>query len=220
MKRIPEPAGIFASALLLISIALHSVRADADSGVEHIKIGEGQILYEFVGAGINLTPPASAQVGYFTYIKGFDTLFAGVPEDETNARFTFYRDTTTLQVRANGPMLIITRAGTNTLYLNAQPSGSFSNPDSFRAGTPVQTSVFRQQAVIDTVTQTFSIVDEDTLTSATAFSFNGTNYQIGKVGDVFRTTRNGHLNTPGLLIAGWLGGYSVGAEKSPSADKE
>ncbi len=181
---------------------------------EMIKIAEGQILYELVGAGINLTPPYSAQVGYLTYLKGVDNLFAGTPQNETTALFTFYRATVNLQVRANGPILIVSRAGTNTLYLNASPSGDFSNADSFRAGEPIQTSVFRQQAIIDTVTQTFSLVDEDTITSTSAFSVNGTNYRIGKAGDVFRTTRTGHLNAAGASPVGWLGGYSVGARRS------
>jgi hypothetical protein len=184
--------------------------------VETIKVAEGQVLYELVGVGINLTPPASAQWDTSLYLKGVDTLFASALENETTALFTFYRATVNLALRSNGPMLIVTRAGTNTLYLNATPNGDFSNADSFRAGAPIQTSVLRQQAIIDTVTQTFSIVDEDKVTSTSVFSIGGTKYRIGRVGDVFRTTRTGHLNAAGASPVGWLGGYSVGAEKTAS----
>lgn len=219
LKRTSHQKVLFWVALLLVGIKPYSARADSDEDVKQIRIAEGQILYEFVGQGINLTATKSAQVGYFTDIQGLDGLFAGAPENEATALFTFYRDTTTVNVRANGPVLIVSRAGINTLYLNATPGADFSNPDSFRAGAAIQTSVFRQQAIIDTISQTFSIVDQDTITSTSVFSLNGGKYQIGKPGDVFRTTRNGHLNSPGSTPAGWLGGYSVGAEKSQSSDR-
>jgi hypothetical protein len=139
-------------------------------------------------------------------------LFAGAPENETTAWFTFHREATNLRVTANGPLRIISREGTTTVYLNATPAGNFSNPDSFRAGTPIQTSTLRQQVIVDTVSQTFTVVNQDTITSSSLFSVNGRTYQIGKVGDVFRTTKNGHLSGP--VPSGHFAGYSVGAEKS------
>jgi hypothetical protein len=65
---------------------------------------------------------------------------------------------------------------------------------------------------VDTATQTFTVVNEDTITSSSLFSVNGATYQIGKGGDVFRTTKNGHVSGP--LPSGYFAGYSVGAEKS------
>ena len=184
----------------------------SDDNVEKIKVAEGQLLYEIIGQVINYTPTTSTQFGYYTYIKGIDALFAGAPENETTAWFTFHRETTNLRVTVNGPLRIISREGTTTVYLNAAPAGNFSNPDSFRAGTPIQISTLRQQVIVDTVTQTFTVVNQDTITSSSLFSVNGSTYQIGKVGDVFRTTKNGHLSGP--VPAGYFAGYSVGAEKS------
>jgi hypothetical protein len=213
-------AGSFAAALALLgsltaTFAASSEGEDSETGfqsVEKIKIGEGQLLYEIIGQVINFTPTTSTQFGYYTYIKGIDGLFAGAPENETTAWFTFHRETTNLRVTANGPLRIISREGTTTVYLNAAPAGNFSNPDSFRAGTPIQTSTLRQQVIVDTVTQTFTVVNEDTITSSSPFSVNGSTFRIGKVGDIFRTTKNGHLTSP--VPSGYFAGYSVGAEKS------
>ncbi len=185
-------------------------KSDENGGV--IKVEEGQLLYEIIGQVINFTPTTSTQFGYYTYIKGVDDLFAGMPENESMARFTFYRETTNLRVTLNGTLVIISREGTTTVYLNPVPAGDFSNPDSFRVGTPIQTSTLRQQVIVDTVTQAFTVVNQDRITSSSNFSVNGRSYQIGKAGDVFRTTKNGHLSGP--VPSGYFAGYSVGADKS------
>jgi len=205
-------AGLAVLGLIILTSASSVEKAQADENVEKIKVSEGQLLYEIIGQVINFTPTTSTQFGYYTYIKGIDALFAGAPENETTAWFTFHRETTNLRVTVNGPLRIISREGTTTVYLNAAPAGDFSNPDSFRAGTPIQISTLRQQVIVDTVSQTFTVVNQDTITSSSLFSVNGTTYQIGKVGDVFRTTKNGHLSGP--VPSGYFAGYSVGAEKS------
>ncbi len=209
--------------VLALAVAVSAAQAlptsaDSTDGLNAIKVAGGQILYEFIGEGYNLTPPASAQIGYFTHIKGIETVFSGEPEDASTALFTFYRDTVTLRMTANGPMRIVSREGTTTIYLHPTPGADMSNPDSFRAGVPIQVSTFRQQAIIDTIAQTFTIVDEDTITSTSVFSVNGIRYRISQIGDVYRTMRSGHLNAPGSSPAGWLGGYSVGAEKAKASD--
>jgi hypothetical protein len=66
--------------------------------------------------------------------------------------------------------------------------------------------------IVDTVSQTFTVVNQDTITSSSLFSVNDNRYQIGKVGDVFRIVKNGHLSGP--VPSGYFAGYSVGAEKS------
>jgi len=220
MKTASKSATVFVTAFFLAWIAPHSSRAESDSAVEHIKVTEGQILYEIIGQVINSTPSTSTQFGYFTHMKGIDELFVSAVENESTALFTFFRETTNLRVTVNGPLRIISREGTTTVYLNATPGGNFSNPDSFRAGLPIQTSHLRQQVIVDTVTQTFTVVNEDTVTSSSVFSVNGSPTQIGKVGDVFRTTKNGHLNAPGMFPSGWFSGHSVGAAKSLKHSEE
>jgi hypothetical protein len=61
--------------------------------------------------------------------------------------------------------------------------------------------------------QSFTVINQDTITSTSEFTVNSNKYQIGRVGDVFRTKKNGHLNAPGSSPTGWFAGYSVGAQK-------
>ena len=67
-------------------------------------------------------------------------------------------------------MRIISREGTTTVYLNPEPAGNFSDPNSFRVGGRIQNSTLRQQVIVDTVTQTFTVVNEETITSTSRFS--------------------------------------------------
>ena len=114
------------AALLVLSLAASKPsRADSDKHVEHIKIAEGQILYEVIGQAIS-SPTGGTLFGYYPYIQGLETLFANAPEDETTALFTFFRDTTNLRVAANGPLRVLSREGTTAVYLNAAPGGNFS----------------------------------------------------------------------------------------------
>ena len=61
---------------------------------------------------------------------------------------------TTDRVIANGPLRIVNRTGSTTIYLNTPPS-DFSNPGSFSQGTPIQVSTYRQQVVLNTLTNAF-----------------------------------------------------------------
>ncbi|HWW18053.1 MAG TPA: hypothetical protein VNY81_05475 [Candidatus Saccharimonadales bacterium] len=160
----------------------------------------GQILMEYVGQVVNGTPtPASSnQFGNLHGVAGVDP----------SLQFTFYTEATTVKAVANGPLRIVGRMGTTTIYLAYTP-GDFSNPDSFRSGTPVQVSTLRQQVIVDTSTGAFTVVNINTITTATEFLSDGDEIQLGKAGQSFRTVLNGHLNAPGMLPTGWFGGYAV-----------
>ena len=127
---------------------------------------------------------------------------------DPSLQFTFYAEATTVKVVANGPLRIVNRKGTTTIYLASTP-GDFSNPDSFRSGTPVQISTLQQQVIVDTSTGAFNVVNINTITTATEFQSDGDEVQLGKTGQSFRTVLNGHLNAPGALPTGWFGGYAV-----------
>jgi len=176
-------ATVCASALLWASSAFH-----------------GQILMEYVGQVINGTPtPASSnQFGNLHGVAGVDP----------SLQFTFYTEAATVKAVANGPLRIVDRTGTTTIYLASTP-GDFSNPDSFRSGTPVQVSTLRQQVIVDTSTGAFTVVNINTITTAAEFLSDGDEIQLGKAGQSFRTVLNGHLNAPGMLPTGWFGGYAV-----------
>ena len=160
----------------------------------------GQILMEYVGQVINgnPTPASSNQFGNLQAVSGVDP----------SLDFTFYTQAETVKVVANGSLRIVDRTGTTTIYLTSTP-GDFSNPDSFRSGTPVQVSTLRQQVIVDTSTGAFSVVNINTITSATEFLSDDGEVQLGEAGQSFRTILNGHLNAPGMSPTGWFGGYAV-----------
>ena len=160
----------------------------------------GQILMEYVGQVINGTPTpgSSNQFGNLQGVSGVDP----------SLQFTFYTEATTVKTVVNGPLRIIDRTGTTTIYLASAP-GDFTNPDSFRLGTPVQVSTLQQQVIVDTSIGAFSVVNINSITAATEFLSGSNEVQLGKAGQSFRTVLNGHLNAPGMLPTGWFGGYAV-----------
>jgi hypothetical protein len=184
---------------------------------EHAQINfvDDQIAFEFVGQVTNFPPTATAplgssiQYGYLTVVRGIDGLFSGSPHDETTAVLTFFNDVTTTESVSDGALRIIDRNGTTTIYLNSAPA-SFTNPDSFRSGIPIQTSTIHQQAIVDTLGGTFTAVFANTISSTTDFTINGTTYRLGQKGQSFRAPVTGQLNaTP--PPTGFFAGYAVGA---------
>jgi hypothetical protein len=193
MKRKISVTGFCLAVLVLVAVfASAPLWADAVFG--------GQILMEYVGQVINgsPTPTSSNQFGNLQAVSRVDP----------SLQFTFYTQAETVKVVANGPLRIVDRMGTTTIYLTSAP-GDFSNPDSFRSGTPVQVSTLRQQVIVDTSTGAFSVVNINTITSATEFLSGGEEVQLGEAGQSFRTVLNGRLNTPGMSPTGWFGGYAV-----------
>jgi len=163
------------------------------------------IGYEVVGQVLNPTPQQSLQYGYLNFVRGLDriTTSAGAAVTESTALFTFFNDTQTQQVINNGPVRIVDRTGTGAIYFGSG-NASFSNPDTFKAGTPVQTFSLRHQVVIDTSTGYFTTTFEMTITSAKAFQIDGESHRLGHRGTVYRLNVYGKLAspTPSAYIAG------------------
>jgi hypothetical protein len=212
----PPPALLPALLFLLFSspILAQSMRADIDEIRLPSTVTEGHLLFEFVGQVSNFTPTTSTQYGYFTWVRDIDTLFSGSPANETSARFTFYREMTNVAVVVNGTLRTISREGTTTLYLQPSGGATFSNPDSFRAGTAIQTSHSHQQVIVDTVTSAFTVVNFETVTATPRFTLDGRDTTLGRVGDVYRTSKQGHLAAPSP--AGYFSGYSVSIARTTS----
>ena len=172
----------------------------------------GDVQFEFVGQVVNPSATASIQFGYLTFINGVsgnDPIFNAGPQNETTALFTFYNDTSTERVINNGPVRIINRTGTTTIYLDTTPDGDFATPDSFRDGVPIQTSVLRHQVIIDTITGSFTTTFVNTITSSDYFRLGSQSVLLGKVGQKFRMTVLGHVNATSPP-AGHLAGFAVG----------
>src|SRR5207247_8958601 len=98
--------------------------------------GSSDRTMEFIGAVLN-AGSSSAQYGYISSISDITGIFAESPANESTALLTFYSDTTTLRVINHGPLRIVNREGTMTVYFHDKPGADFANPESFRGGIPV-----------------------------------------------------------------------------------
>jgi hypothetical protein len=163
------------------------------------------IGYEVVGQVLNPSAQQSLQYGYLNFVRGLDriTTLTGAAVSESTALFTFFNDTQTQQVINNGPIRIVDRTGTGAIYFGSG-NASFSNPDTFKAGTPVQTFSLRHQVVIDTSTGYFTTTFEMEITSVKAFQIDGESHRLGHRGTVYGLNVSGKLAspTPSAYIAG------------------
>lgn len=202
---------LWVAAAFLFSLGLNA------SAQITIPISQDQLLYEVIGE-FNNSGVASQQFGYFADITGLNNLFSSpTTKNETTALFTFVTNATTIQVINNGPFRIVDRTGTTTIYLNNGPS-DFSDSATFSQGTPIQVSTYRQQVILNTLTNTFVTVHTNTITSVSTFTLNGVAYRLGQLGKSFRTNYTGQSNTPGAVPSGWFAGTSIGSKSSSAGE--
>ena len=196
----------------------------SDDDAVRIKLVDDEIAFEFVGQVTNLPPTPAAplgssnQYGYLTTVTGIGNVFNGSPHNEATAVLTFFNEATTAESFSTGPLRIIDRDGTTTIYLNSAPA-SFANPDSFRSGIPVQVSTLHQQAIVDTAAGTFTAVFANTVSSTSTFTIDGMRFRLGQKGQAFRATVTGHLNAA-PPPTGYFGGYAVGVGGKGAASHE
>jgi len=202
---------------LLAGIPVPGYTKDKDEGSPRIKTADGDVMLELVGQVMNPSPTTSNQYGYLSSLNGVDGIFNPGPQNETTARFTFFTEAVTTRVINNGALRIVNRTGVTTIYRHDTP-GDFTNPNSFRDGTPVLTATLRQQVILDTVEGTFTATNVNTVTSAATFAVGDDEFRLGKVGDQFRTSINGRrdLTVPpaGFVIAGYA--VAIGKAKPES----
>ena len=195
-----------------LTAVLVLIAAGVASAQITVPIKEEQVLYEMIGE-FNNSGPASQQYGYLTSVTGLDNAFSSTTtKNETTALFTFVTNATTFQVVNHGPFRIVDRTGTTTIYLNNGPS-DFTDPASFSQGMPIQVSNYRQQVILNTITNTFVTVHTNTVTDVETFTLNGVEYRLGQSGKSFRTNYSGQANTPGGVPSGWFAGTSTGSKK-------
>lgn len=194
----------------ILFVAAPMIAQDSEDDVQMVRFPEDVLALEYVGQVNNGSPlctTSSCQFGYFSYVAGlpaFDT--------SSNPNFTFYTHAVTKRITNNGTLVIVDRTGTTNVCQATSPP-SFSNPDSFQCVTPIQVSTLQQQVILDTATHEFSVVNVNTITDTSTFLLDGQEYQLGKVGDRFRTLLRGITNSvppPGFYMAG----YAVGVGKN------
>jgi hypothetical protein len=180
--------------MVVVCAAAGAASFDADESRDAV------VTFEYVGQVVNGSPVATSS-------RQFGNLSAVAGADGSSA-YTFYTEATTVSTVANGPLRIVNRTGTTTVYL-AAAAGSFDDPDSFRAGTAVQVSSLRQQVIVDTSTGLFTVFNVNTVTWSRD-SWPGTGAGgLAEKGQRFRSTLTGRLNSPGGSPTGWFSGYAL-----------
>jgi hypothetical protein len=173
----------------------------ASSRPEHLS---PSILWEYVGQVINGGaggPSASVQFGNLL----------GTGCAAADASLTFYTEATTTRTTSNGPLRIVDRTGTTSIYVAPAP-GDFAAPETFRAGTLVQTSRLEQQVILDTSTGAFTVLNVNTVSPGGSKSPGFTCSELLRPGARIRTELRGHLNAPGSSPTGWFGGFAEAAQ--------
>ena len=194
---------------------------DADTAV--INMEPGQVMLEFVGQMVDVpttTLPGSNQFGFLSFIRGLKAIFMtdGPPFDRTTAKFGFVTRATTTREIANGPLVVITREGVTRISFTPcpwclSPSVGIINPSLSIPVFLIQTSTLRQQVIIDNDTRSFSVVNINTITETRPFDLGGTQFQLGRVGQIFRTSLTGQLDPDGET-EGHFAGHAVGVANS------
>lgn len=192
MHRIPRHIFI---ATALVGVACVAMAASSQAHPP----GTG-VLWEAVGQVINGGaggPSASLQFGQLL----------GTSCAPPDAALSFYTEATTTRSTANGPLRIVDRTGTTSVYLARAP-GDFASPETFRTGTLVQTSRLEQQVILDTSTGAFTVLNVNTVTAGGTAPSGWTCPEVLRPGARMRTELRGHLNSPGATPTGWFGGFT------------
>lgn len=204
---------LIAAVVLWVLVAAASVYPESDGAPKTAR--RCDVAFELIGQVRNPSPTTSMQYGFLSRINGIDLdlIFSASPHSESTALFTIFTEATNTQVINNGQLRIVNRTGTTTIYFD--PShGDFSNPDSFRDGTPILTATLKQQVILDTFEGTFTATNINTVTSATPFTVGDDRFQVAKTGDQFRTSINGRGNTTPTPAGFVIAGYAVAIEKA------
>jgi hypothetical protein len=210
--------GLVIAAVAVVSVAWVGTGTHAAANSNEplrVNLNVDQTWMEFVGQVVNPSATTSNQFGYLTYLRGVEQLFVGDVVSAETARFTFFNETTTVRVLNHGPLRIITREGTTTIYLSTGGS-NFAQPDSFRAGTPLQTSQHRHLVVINLTDNSFTTLFENVVTDVSRVDVDGGPLRLGRAGQMFRTTILGQIVAP-IPPNGWIAGFAVGVVRPSEA---
>jgi hypothetical protein len=97
--------------------------------------------------------------------------------------------------------------GTTRVYLAPAP-GDFAAPETFKAGTLVQTSRLEQQVIVDTSTGAFTVLNVNTVSPGGTAAPGWTCPELLRPGARIHTELRGHVNAPGASPSGWFGGFA------------
>jgi hypothetical protein len=175
------------------------------------------ISLEFIGQGRVVTPAEVYQYGYFTHVAGVENVFGGTPNNASTAFFTFMNKLSTTRATPHGPLTVVDRKGTATIFLNPAAGASFETPTSFEAGTPVLTAELRHQVILDTANgNTIFMTFDLTVISAETFTVGDQKHRLARPGQKMTWTNCGRPNTsatqPGQFV---FAGTAISHDSAP-----
>ena len=92
-----------------------------------------ELIGDVINSAPGVSPATSSQFGYISRINGestgIDNVVYGHAPNETTDIYTFVTHATTPRRTVNGPLVILAREGTTTIYCDNTPKGDFANPD-------------------------------------------------------------------------------------------
>jgi len=200
--------GLLATAALAVAAFGHNSAARTKSAkVTVLRDLWFQLVGQFENSAVGVTPVTHIHYGYLSWIQGVSAMGA-VPQTEKTAQFTFFADGKTSPAISDGPLRLVTRVGTLTLYRDPSRNSDFANPASFRDGTPVLVAQYRHAPITSTLTNAISLFCRARITFTRPFATGHGMVQLGKVGDTFDEHYTGQGNMPGPP-SGYFIGYDV-----------
>jgi len=120
-------------------------------------------------------------LGYFAHLGGITPLFNG-PPGEATAFFTFRAEPFSTQSIQNGDLSVsLDATGRFTLYLQRQPRGDFSRPETFSQGEPIATFERLYTAVGTAVGPLSSNLFSAALRSSVDFTHGGRTWNLKRL---------------------------------------
>ncbi|WP_257450027.1 hypothetical protein [Archangium lipolyticum] len=147
----------------------------------HLPPIAGSVVWYAIGRFYESQDGRLRDLGYFAHLGGIEPLFAG-PPGESTAFFTFRAEPFTSQTLQNGDLSVSLEArGGFTLYLNREPRGDFSKPDTFSQGEPIATFERLSLVVGTTVGPVVNNLFSAALRSSADFTFGGRTWNLANL---------------------------------------
>jgi hypothetical protein len=197
---------------ILVLAAIAAVGAAAQGTTHHAaKVAVIHDLWfeevgQFMNSGPGVTPETHIHYGYVSWVQGLSA-FTADPQTLSTARLTFFADGKTTSTTADGPLRFATRTGTITIYYDPSRNSDWTNPATFRDGTPVLVVRYRHQPIQSTLTSAVSLFSHDMIVATKPFAWGKGKVRLGAAGDTFDEHYTGQGNMPGPP-SGYFIGYA------------
>jgi hypothetical protein len=200
--------GLLATAALAVVAFGHNPAARAKAAkVTVLRDLWFELVGQFQNSAVGVTPVTHIHYGYLSWVQGVSA-YGAAAQTEATAQFTFFADGKTLPVVSDGPLNMVTRVGTFTIYRDLSRNSDFAKPATFRDGTRVLVARYRHSPIGSTLTGAVQLFSRDRITFTRPFQTAHGLVQLGKVGETFDEHYVGQVNMPGPP-SGYIIGYDV-----------